>query len=132
MKTEVLISGGKEYSIQKVQKLVKDKPVRLVKTSLLPRTKIQHKSRVVEADINVPITLSKEDSKILVVDGQHRIRKARQLGLDELKYRYLTQAELAEAVQPRSTYFCGKCRRWHHKGAKVFRKHLKWERKDKK
>lgn len=89
--------NGNKYDINKIFKIVSKKPSRKYHTSdlkwILKHTRT-YKNRVIKADLNVPIIVTKFQGKLLVVDGVHRLTKAIDENNKLILGKYITKQEL--------------------------------------
>jgi len=88
--TNTFTHNDKEYSLDKLNRLVKGSEVKLIKIKDLewifkydnPLTDTPE--RIKTANIKVPILITKSQGKLVVLDGLHRLAKAEIEGLETL------------------------------------------------
>lgn len=89
--------NGRIYNLNRALAIVAHKPVQKVNIDLLDwvleYTHVDF-DRVAAADITAPILVASYQDKLAVVDGAHRLFKAKQQGTKILFCRKITEAEL--------------------------------------
>ncbi|MBL8015367.1 MAG: hypothetical protein JNK26_04230 [Candidatus Doudnabacteria bacterium] len=110
---------GKKYNLNEVFKLTHIKPINKLKVSdlewilefsyeekdgvLVCRSCRKgpagwHEQRVNDADLNTPIIAIFEDQHWIVLDGVHRLQKAKNLGVVELPVKVIDDGELESCL----------------------------------
>lgn len=95
-------SEGVIYDLNKIFLSVASEPINYIDVNELiwmlgPKTK-NDKSRVMAADLSVPILITKYGDQELVVDGEHRLRKAVIKKVKQLPYRRVSQKVMQNAI----------------------------------
>jgi hypothetical protein len=97
---------GNRYNLNKVLELVSKKPVSNIGINkldwILKHTDVDEE-RAKKADVTTPILITDYKGKIAVVDGVHRLSKAKKEGVEELPTRYISSEELKQAIATQRT-----------------------------
>ncbi len=99
----VFASGGRRYRLDDILAQVETDPVRRFEVTALSwilETVYPDEGRVEAADVTVPILVTEEAGRWLVVDGLHRLARAVGLGLETLPGRYVAPEVLEKARMP--------------------------------
>jgi hypothetical protein len=94
--------NGNLYDLPKLIEIIKDNPIKEIKVSDLDwifefdNPLMDDPQRIKTADIKVPIIVIKFYSKLVVLDGLHRLAKAKLNELKTLPGRYVTKEQLSE------------------------------------
>lgn len=89
--------NGITRKVDSLIEVAKDKPTKQVSVGsldwILAHTDV-NPTRVREADLGIPIILSNFKGKLAVIDGAHRLTRAKQEGIEKLPTKYVTRKEL--------------------------------------
>ena len=107
--------NGKKYSLNKVFKIIHNKSIESVEISELAwilkycydivdgqkichscrkGPKGWHEERIKNANLNIPIIITRSEEGLVVLDGLHRLERAIQDKVLELPAKYITETEL--------------------------------------
>lgn len=95
-------NNHRTYDLNKIFKFVHNKKTRLLDISKL-KWMFKHidklnKNRINKADINIPIIITKENDRYIVVDGMHRLQKSINNNKTVIPYKYLSKKELNQSL----------------------------------
>jgi hypothetical protein len=96
-------SDGNIYDLNTIFKLTHSLPIVKIDTSkliwVLKYNKNIDDDRVNKADLSTPILVWKTKERELVVDGLHRLMKARKLGIKYISYKRVTDKIMKQALK---------------------------------
>lgn len=95
-------NNHKTYDLNKIFKFVHSKKTKLLNISKL-KWMFNHvdklnKTRINKADISIPIIITKENDKYIIVDGMHRLQKSINHNKIMIPYKYLSKKELNQSL----------------------------------
>lgn len=101
--------NGKEYKLNPILKKAHTLPVQELKTEelewLINDTVVEDEERVLKADYNFPILITRYGNKWVTIDGYHRFLKARKDGKKILKVKKIPTSWLTKQTDSVLTIF---------------------------